>query len=65
MDGSSLQPEKFKIIEQCDLTQERWKGHATQWTLLDDETAVKLKKRIRDGVWGQTRAQAAVAMENE
>ncbi|VDK38199.1 unnamed protein product [Taenia asiatica] len=65
VDGSSLQPEKFKIIEQCDLTQERWKGHVTQWTLLDDETAVKLKKRIRDGVWGQTRAQAAVAMENE
>ncbi|KAL5970831.1 26S proteasome non-ATPase regulatory subunit 5, partial [Taenia solium] len=65
VDGSSLQPEKFKIIEQCDLTQERWKGHVTQWTLLDDEAAVKLKKRIRDGVWGQTRAQAAVAMENE
>ncbi|KAL5108491.1 26S proteasome non-ATPase regulatory subunit 5 [Taenia crassiceps] len=65
VDGSSLQPEKFKIIEQCDLTQERWKSEVTQWTLLDDETAVKLKRRVKDGVWGQTRAQAAVAMENE
>ncbi|KAH9284427.1 26S proteasome non-ATPase regulatory subunit 5 [Echinococcus granulosus] len=65
VDGSSLQPEKFKIIEQCDLTQGRWKGYVTQWTLLDDETAAKLKKRVKDGVWGHTRAQAAVAMENE
>ncbi|CDI98298.1 26S proteasome non ATPase regulatory subunit 5 [Echinococcus multilocularis] len=65
VDGSSLQPEKFKIIEQCDLTQGRWKGYVTRWTLLNDETAAKLKKRVKDGVWGHTRSQAAVAMENE
>ncbi|VDM33890.1 unnamed protein product [Hydatigera taeniaeformis] len=65
VDGSSLQPEKFGIVYQCDLTQEHWKGHTTRWSLLDDETAARLKRRIKDGVWGQTRAQAAVAMENE
>lgn len=65
MDGSSLQPEKFKIVEQCNQTQELWKGVSPAWPLFDDEMAVRVKRFVKDGVWGHRRAEAAVAMEGE
>ncbi|KAM7532781.1 hypothetical protein Aperf_G00000129394 [Anoplocephala perfoliata] len=65
MDGSSLQPEKFKIVEQCDQTQELWKDVSKVWPLFDNEMAVRVKRCVKDGVWGHRRAEAAVAMENE
>ncbi|KAM3177648.1 hypothetical protein ACTXT7_004129 [Hymenolepis weldensis] len=65
MDGSSLQPEKFRITEQCDRTQELWRGVAPAWLLFDDEMAARVKKCVEEGIWGVRRAEAVVAMDNE
>lgn len=65
MEGSSLQPEKFKIIESLNATQEHWLNQTNHWPLLDEEAASRVKQRVKDGIWGQVRAQAAVAMDNE
>ncbi|VDO10165.1 unnamed protein product [Rodentolepis nana] len=65
MDGHSLQPEKFRIIEQCERTQELWKGVAPAWPLFDDLMTARVKKGIEEGVWGMRKAEAAVAMDNE
>ena len=65
VEGSSLQPEKFKIVEHLNETQEHWQNQVVSLPLLDEETASRVKQRVSDGVWGQMRAQAAVAMENE
>nr|CDS28960.2 26S proteasome non ATPase regulatory subunit 5 [Hymenolepis microstoma] len=65
MDGSSLQPEKFRITEQCDRTQEIWKGVAPAWPLFDDLMAARVKKCVEEGIWGIRKVEAAVAMDNE